>query len=50
LKNDRYVGGRINELVMKPGEVNEYLLNHPDQEITWKNLFNVIPAQAGIQD
>jgi hypothetical protein len=35
---------------MKPGEVNEYLLNHPDQEITWKNLFNVIPAQAGIQD
>lgn len=39
LKNDRYVGGRINELVMKPGEVNDYLLNHPDQEITWKNLF-----------
>lgn len=42
LKNDRYVGGRINELVMKPGEVNDYLLNHPDQEITWKNLFNVV--------
>lgn len=38
LKNDRYVGGRINELVMKPGEVNDYLLSHPDQEITWKNL------------
>jgi DNA primase len=39
LKNDRYVGGRINELVMKPGEVNDYLLNHQDEEITWKNLF-----------
>lgn len=38
LKNDRYVGGRINELVMKPGEVNDYLLNHPEHEITWKNL------------
>lgn len=50
LKNDRYVGGRINELVMKPGEVNDYLLNHHDEEITYKNLFNVIPAQAGIQD
>jgi DNA primase len=58
LKNDRYVGGRINELVMKPGEVNEYLLNHPDEEITYRNLFYVqgstfnvvMPAQAGIQD
>ncbi|MFA5284506.1 MAG: CHC2 zinc finger domain-containing protein [Smithellaceae bacterium] len=39
LRNDRYVGGRINELVMKPGEVNDYLLSHPDEEITWKNLF-----------
>jgi hypothetical protein len=37
-RNDRYVGGRINELVMKPGEVNDYLLNHPDEEITWQNL------------
>ncbi|MFA5324101.1 MAG: hypothetical protein WC373_15615, partial [Smithella sp.] len=41
LRNDRYVGGRINELVMKPGEVNDYLLNHPDEEITWKNLLIV---------
>jgi len=38
LRNDRYVGGRINELVIKPGEVNDYLLSHPDEEITWKNL------------
>jgi len=39
LRNDKYVGGRINELVMRPGEVFEYILNHPDEEITWKNLF-----------
>jgi hypothetical protein len=37
-RNNRCVGGRINELVMKPGEVNDYLLNHPDEEITWQNL------------
>jgi hypothetical protein len=41
LRNDRYVGGRINELVMRPGEVNDYLLSHPDQEITWVNLLNM---------
>jgi hypothetical protein len=38
LRNDRYVGGRINELVMRPGEVNDYLLSHPDEEITYQNL------------
>jgi len=49
LRNDRYVGGRINELVMRPGEVKDYLLSHPDEEITYHNLF-VIPAEAGIQE
>lgn len=39
LKHERYVGGRINELVMKPGPVNEYLINHPDETITHHNLF-----------
>ena len=41
LRNDRYVGGRINELVMRPGEVNDYLLSHPEEEITHQNLLKV---------
>jgi hypothetical protein len=39
-RNDRYVGGRINDLVMKEDTVREYILTHPDTEITWKNLLN----------
>lgn len=41
LRNDRYVGGRINDLVFKEPDVREYILNHPDEEITWKNLLIV---------
>ena len=48
LRNDRYVGGRINDLVMKPGEVNDYLLNHPDEEINYKNLMT--PAKSESSD
>lgn len=41
LRNGKYVGGRINDLVMHPGEVYEYILNHPDEEITHLNLLKV---------
>lgn len=46
LRNDRYVGGRINHLVFREKEVTDYILNHPDAEIGWQNLF-VIPERAG---
>jgi hypothetical protein len=49
LRNDRYVGGRINELVMKPGEVNDYLLSHPDEEINYKNLFYVQSSTFNVE-
>jgi hypothetical protein len=43
LRNGKYGGaGRINHLVFHEKEVREYILNHPDQEITWKNLIKVI--------
>lgn len=38
LKNDRYVGGRINELVMREQEIIDYIIAHPDAEITHANL------------
>jgi DNA primase len=38
LRNDRYVGGRINYLVFREREITEYILNHPAEEITWENL------------
>ena len=41
LRNGKYVGGRINDLVMHPGEVYEHILNHPDEEITHLNLLKV---------
>jgi hypothetical protein len=40
LRNGKYGGaGRINHLVFHEKEVTDYILNHPDQEITWNNLF-----------
>jgi len=38
LRNGKYVGGRISELIFKVPEVTEYILNHPDEEITGGNL------------
>ena len=38
LRNGKFVGGRINELVFRHSEITEYILNHPDAEIGWKNL------------
>lgn len=38
LKNDRYVGGRINYLVMREQEIIDYIINHPAPEITYKNI------------
>lgn len=46
LRNDRFVGGRINYLVFREKEVTNYILDHPDTEIGWQNLF-VIPERAG---
>ena len=40
LKNGKYVGGRINELVFKAPEVLEYIANHPAPEIDGSNLLN----------
>jgi hypothetical protein len=39
LRNGKYVGGRINELVFRNPEVMEHILNHPDEEITYQNFF-----------
>lgn len=39
LRNGKYVGGRINDLVFKNPVVAEYILNHPDEEINWVNFF-----------
>jgi hypothetical protein len=38
LRNGKYVGGRINELVFKSPEVMEYIGNHPAAEIDGLNL------------
>ncbi|MBA7559392.1 hypothetical protein ES708_01006 [subsurface metagenome] len=38
LRNRKYVGGRINELVFRVPEVLEYITNHPAVEITGENL------------
>lgn len=39
LKGEKFVGGRINYLVFREKEVTDYLLDHPDAEITAGNLF-----------
>ena len=38
LRNGKYVGGRINELVFRTPEVTDYLSAHPAEEIDGKNL------------
>lgn len=38
LKNDRYVGGRINDLVMREQEIIDYIMSHQAQEINYKNF------------
>ena len=37
-RNGKYVGGSINDIIFRNREIAEYILNHPDEEITWKNL------------
>lgn len=39
LKGDKFVGGRINYLVFREKQITDYLLDHPDAEITAGNLF-----------
>jgi hypothetical protein len=50
LRHGKYVGGRINDLVTRCPDVFEYILDHPDPEIDYKNFMNVIRAKAGIQE
>jgi hypothetical protein len=38
LRNGRFVGGRINELVFLTPALTNYLLSHPAEEINEKNL------------
>jgi hypothetical protein len=38
LRNGKYVGGRINELVFRVPEVTDYLLSHPEERIDASNL------------
>ena len=38
LRNGKYVGGRINELVFHTPEVTRYIMEHPADEITGENL------------
>jgi len=38
LRNDKYVGGRINELVFRVPESRDYILSHPAEVIDGKNL------------
>lgn len=38
LRNGKYVGGRISELVFRTPEVTEYINNHPAEEITGENF------------
>jgi DNA primase len=44
-RNGKYVGGRINDLVFKEPDVQEYILNHPDEEITGKNLMTPVKSE-----
>lgn len=38
LRNDRFVGGRINELVFRTPAITDYLINHPAEQIDGGNL------------
>jgi len=38
LRDGKYVGGRINELVFRTPECLEYILNHPAEEISGANM------------
>lgn len=38
LRDGKYVGGRINELVFQTPDVTDYLMNHPAEEIDGGNL------------
>jgi len=38
LRNGKYVGGRINELVFRTPDVTAYILNHPAEEIDGSNF------------
>jgi hypothetical protein len=38
LRQGKYVGGRINELVFRVPEVTDYIMNHPAEEIDGGNL------------
>jgi hypothetical protein len=38
LRNGKYVGGRINELVFRVPVTRDYLLSHQEEKITWRNL------------
>lgn len=38
LRNGKYVGGRISELVLQTPEVTEYILAHPDETVDGDNL------------
>ena len=38
LRDGKYVGGRINELVFRTPDVTDYILNHPAEEIGAGNL------------
>lgn len=40
LRDGKYVGGRINELVFRTSEVTDYLMKHPDEEIDGGNLIS----------
>lgn len=40
LRNGRYVGGRINELVFRVPVTRDYLLAHPAERIDWKNIIH----------
>lgn len=38
IRNGKYVGGRINELVFRVPVVTDYLMGHPAEKIDWSNI------------
>ena len=45
LRDGKYVGGRINELVFRTPAVTEYILNHPAEEINGENFLTSINGE-----
>lgn len=45
LRHGKYVGGRINELVFRNTAITDYIMAHPDREITAENLIH--PMKEG---